>query len=112
MPQHEAADYQALNTVLNYFSRINDGIDVTVAFSPKGYDLDRFDALFRLCEHVTKVGENILPWYYIDGYKNWIGNERDYFYFTAFDKALEQFRTMYRPYFEERVKELRDDAES
>ena len=111
MPQHEAADYQALNTVLNYFSRINHNIAVTVALSSEGYDLDSFDALFRLCGHVTKVSENILPWYYIDGYKNWIGSEQDYLYFTAFDKALEQFRTMYRPYFEERVKELRDDAE-
>ncbi len=112
MPQHDAADYQSLNIVLNYFSRINNRIEVTVVFSPEGYDLDSFDALFRLCRHVTKVSENILPWYYIDGYKNWIGNERDYDYFTAFDKALEQFREMYRPYFEKRKKELRDDEES
>lgn len=112
MPQHGAADYQALDTVLHYFAGINGRIDVTVAFSPEGYDLDGFDALFRLCGHVTEVSENILPWYYIDGYKNWIGDERDYLYFTAFDKALEQFREMYRPYFEECKKELRDDAES
>ncbi|MCM1154881.1 MAG: glycosyltransferase family 2 protein [Roseburia sp.] len=112
MPRHNGADYQALNTVLNYFSGINERMEVTVAFSTEGYDLDRFDALFRLCEHVTKVGENILPWYYIDGYKNWIGDEKDYFYFTSFDKALRQFKEMYRPYFEKRKKELRDDAES
>lgn len=112
MPKHDAVDYQTLNAVLDYFSRINNCLEITVAFSPEGYSLDSFDALFRLCEHVTKVCENILPWYYIDSYRNWIGDEQDYFYFTAFDKALEQFRAMYRPYFEERKRELRDDAES
>lgn len=112
MPQHDAEDYQSLNIVLDYFSKINNQIEVTVVFSPEGYDLGSFDALFRLCRHVTKVSENILPWYYIDGYKNWIGSERDYYYFTAFDRALAQFRKMYRPYFEERKKELRDDGES
>lgn len=109
MPQHEGRDYQTLNAVLNYFSRINGNMEVTVAFSTGGYTLENYDALFRLCEHVTKVRENILPWYYIDGYRNWIGDERDYLYFTSFDKALEQFRKMYRPYFEERKRELRND---
>lgn len=110
IPQHNGTDYQTLNAVLAYFEKINSSIDVTVAFSPDGYELDCFDALFRLCEHVTKVRENILPWYYIDSYRNWIGDEQDYLYFTTFDQALKQFREMYRPYFEERIKELRDDA--
>lgn len=108
MPQHEEKDYQTLNAVLNYFAGINNRMDITVAFSPEGYTLDQYDALFQLCAHVTKVSENILPWYYIDSYRNWIGDEQDYLYFTSFDKALEQFRKMYRPYFEERKKELRD----
>lgn len=107
MPVHAQKDYDILNSVLRYLMKQNEKAEVQVTFKLEDHVQEDHDIVLQLCEHVTKVKENILPRVYIDRWKNAILDEKAYWYFSNYDKALENFRRLYWPLFKERMRELR-----
>lgn len=107
MPTHTKKDYDTLNSVLRYLMKHNQTAEVLVTFTLEDHVQEDYDIVLQLCEHATKVKENILPRVYVDRWKNAILDERDYWYFSNYDKALENFQKLYWPLFKDRMKELR-----
>ena len=107
MPTHTQKDYDGLNSVLRYIMKYNKDAEAMVTFHLEDYCLEDYDIVLELCEHVTKVKNNILPRVYIDQWRNAILDEGDFNYFSNYEKALKNFQDMYRPLFEARKKELR-----
>lgn len=107
MPVHAQGDYDTLNSVMRYLIKHNENAEILVTFTPEDHVHEEFDIVLQLCEHVTKVKEDILPRVYIDRWQNVVLDERDYRYFSNYDRALKNFRKLYWPFFEERRKELR-----
>jgi hypothetical protein len=105
MPTHTQEDYNTLNLIMRRMTNENPDLEIKVQFELDG--ASGYDAVFRLCDHVTKVKYDILPVIYIDRFENIIESERDFLYFSSYEKALDNFRRMYRPLFEERVRDLR-----
>jgi len=105
MPEHTQEDYNTLDMLLRKMADANPRLEVNVQFTPE--NSHEYDAVFQLCRHITEIRENILPRIYIDRYENMVETEQDYWYFSHYRQALKNFRTMYRPYFEDRIKELR-----
>lgn len=106
MPTHTQEDYNRLNVIMRKLLRVNPKLEIKVQFT-LGTSKE-YDAVLCICEHATKIRENILPVIYVDQYENLVENEADYWYFSSYERALEKFREMYRPLFEERIKELRN----
>lgn len=106
MPTHSQRDYDFLNAVLRKLMKVNSSLSVKIQLSPETDE--RYDHVFQLCEHITKIGDNILPRIYVDRLGNLVETERDYRYFSSYETALDNFRSMYRPLYEERIKALRD----
>lgn len=107
MPAHDRKEYDCLAGVLRYIKIKNEGVDIIVTFDLEDYQIKDFDVILQLCEHVTRVHDNILPIVYIDKWKNAILNEEDYLYFSGYEAALKRFREKYRPLYQKRIKELR-----
>lgn len=105
MRTHQGKDYGSLNSILRYVMRHNRTAEVMVTFSIEEGIQNAYDLVMELCEHVTKVRKNILPRIYVDAWKNAVLDERDFWYFSNYEKALDRFREMYRPLFEERKQE-------
>lgn len=105
MPSHRQEDYNVINNILRKMVRLKPDIEVKIQFNPDAEE--DYDVIFELCEHITKIRENVLPRIYLDPKENIVETEREYQYFSSFDKALRNFRESYRPLFERRVKELR-----
>jgi hypothetical protein len=105
MPSHTQEDYNSLNLIMRRMTNENPNLEIKVQFSID--DISGYDAVFRLCDHATKVKDNVLPVIYIDRFENIIENEQDFWYFSSYEKALDNFRRLYRPLFEERVRDLR-----
>lgn len=105
MPKHTQADYDSLNLIMRKMTNVNPDIEIKVQFTRE--TTDSYDVVLQLCDHVTDIKDNILPMIYVDRYENLVENEREYWYFSNYKKALDGFRKMYRPLFDERVKELR-----
>lgn len=107
MPQHTQSEYACLNSVLRYIMKQKNSLQIMVAFDLKDYDLSEYDLVLQLCTHVTEVSENILPWIYVDRWKNAVLDEADFQYFSRYETALHNFQEMYRPLFEEQRKRLK-----
>jgi hypothetical protein len=107
MPTHTQEDYDSLNLIMRKMTNENPDLEIKVQFGVGIDDVSGYDAVFRLCDHATKVKDNILPIIYIDRYENIIENEGDFLYFSSYERALANFRKMYRPLFDERVRDLR-----
>lgn len=110
MPSHNNWDYRALNNILRYIMKHKKDIKVMVAFKLEDYTLTDYDLVLQICEHVTKVKESVLPRVYIDSWRNCILDEEDYQYFSSYEMALENFKSMYRPLFRQRAKSLRQNS--
>jgi len=107
MPEHKQADYDCLSNVLLYLKNKNDKVDIKVTFTLADNNISDYDLVLQICEHVTKIRENILPVVYIDRWRNVILDEADYKYFVKYEASLEELREKYRPLFKQRVRELR-----
>lgn len=105
MPSHNQEDYNVLNNFLRKIAGLNPKAEIKVQFSSETDE--KFDVVFELCRHITKIRENVLPRIYLDYKENIVENEQEYMYFSSFEKALDNFRKMYRPLFEQRIRELR-----
>ncbi len=105
MPEHTGKDYDVLNSFLRKIMKVNPDLYVKIQFSLEGSK--DYDYVFRLCRHVTEVKENVLPEIYVDRLGNIIADETDYHYFSSYERALEGFRKLCSPLFEERARKLR-----
>lgn len=110
VPGQEASDYACLNNTLRYISKWKKDARVTVTFQLEDEDQKEEGLILQVCEHVTKIKENILPRVYIDLWRNAVLNEIDYQYFTRFEQALANFQSLYRPLFEELVERLQREG--
>ena len=90
-----------------YLKNKNDKADIKVTFTLADNNISDYDLVLQICEHVTKIRENILPVVYIDRWRNVILDEEDYKYFADYEASLEALREKYRPLFEQMVKKLR-----
>lgn len=108
MPKHTKIEYNYLNRMMRYLMKHHKGIQVQVAFQLDGYKTNDYDIILQMCEHVTKVKENILPRIYVDTKYNCILDEQDYQYFSLFEPALKNFQDMYLPLFRKQVESLRN----
>lgn len=107
MPKHTQTEYECLHSVMRYIMRRKKDMRIEVAFDLEDYDLTEYDLVLQLCTHVTEVTEDILPWVYVDRWKNAIMDESDFQYFSRYEAALRNFREMYRPLFEKQRKRLK-----
>lgn len=107
MPSHTVADYRCLDQMLRYMTRQRSGLKINVLFQLSDSVIQNYDLVVQLCEHVTKVQENILPVVYVDSWRNAILDDEDFWYFTHFEDALANFREMYRQVFDKQKHELR-----
>ncbi len=105
MPEHTGKEYGCLNRLIPYFAKHNKNLNVKVSFRLEGNCLKEYDMVLQMCEHVTRVKENILPVIYVDLWKNCILDDKDYWYFSSYDTALKNFQDMCRPLFQKQ-KEL------
>ncbi len=105
MPTHSQLDYNILNSVLRKLMDSNPELSVKIQFSLE--DEDKYEHVFQLCEHITKINDNVLPRIYVDRLGNLVETESDYQYFHSYETALDNFRRMYRSLFEERIATLR-----
>lgn len=108
MPTHNQKDYDNLNSILRKMMAANPGLTVKVQFSSE--EDEEYDLVLQLCDHATQIKENILPRVYVDRLGNLVETEKDYQYFSRYQEALDGFRRMYRPLFDERVRMLRNEA--
>lgn len=67
-----------------------------------------FDLELQMCEHVSKVKENILPCIYVDRYCNCISCLAEYNYFAASEEIEKLFKTMYRPLMLDAIRKIRE----
>ncbi len=107
MPEHTQLYYSVLSSLLRYIMGHNENAEVMTVFTLEEGMESEYDMVFQLCEHVTKVKENIIPRVYVDKWRNMILDEKDYLYFSNYETVLENFRNMYRPLYQERIRELR-----
>ena len=110
MPSHTEQDYKVLHNILKYLMDIKEDIDIYVTFEESECREEKYDLILQLCEHFTKIKENVLPRIYVDEWCNCIMDEEEYVYFSNFEAALKEFQESYRPLFEERKKVLRIDG--
>lgn len=113
MPERTKEAYARLNRLLRYITKHHRDIRVNVTFDPETCRMEEggisdFGMVVQLCEHVTKIKENILPGIYVDSKYNCVLDERDYKYFSSYEQALKNFQDLYRPFFQERIEQLRN----
>ena len=107
MPTHTWEDYNYIHRIFNYIMRLNKDCKIVVTYQPEDYVNETFDLRLQLCDHVTKVTENVLPWIYVDPFFNYVMDENDFSYFSCFEEELMKFQNKYRMQFEDRIRELR-----
>ncbi len=107
MQTHMSRDYHGLNSILRYVMKHNQDAEIMVTFSVDDDSQRAYDLVLELCGHVTKIQRNVLPRVYVDAWKNAVLDEKDFWYFRNYEKALSAFQEMYRPFFETRKRELR-----
>ena len=110
VPGEGASDYVCLNNTLRYISKWKKDARVTVTFRLEDEEQKDGGLVLQVCEHVTKIKENILPRVYVDQWRNAVMDENDYQYFTRFEQALANFQSLYRPLFEEQAELLRREG--
>lgn len=97
---------RALKRIQDQIKRFNSNAVVTIYDDEKLLGMDH-DVVFELCEHVTRIKNNILPRIYFDEWMNVVADESDYLYFSEYDNAKELFEGMYKPIFDERIRLIR-----
>lgn len=110
MPTHRKEDYERLHKLIHYVTDINPEIEIGVALETDEKVFEQYDLNLQICEHVTRIQENILPRIYVDDYYNYISDEAEYFYFRNFEAALENFRNLYAPIFRKRIEIIRKNT--
>lgn len=99
----ETEFWRNMNMEINLLQHKDVFPKIELAHNHKEFDLE-----LQICEHVSKVKDNILPIVYVDRYCNCISSDVEYNYFTTSEEVEQFFKKIYRPLMADAVKKIRE----